>query len=81
MDGAAFHGVDSGGIDAGMAQNVRQADDILFQTVKGPGEQMPQIVRKYLFSAYPCGTAEFFHFCPDVAAVQRLAACRNEDAA
>ena len=80
MDISAFHGIDPGGVDTGMAQDVRQSDDILFQTVISPGKQMPQIMRKYLFSAHLGGVAEFFHFCPDVAPVQRLALRCDEDA-
>ena len=35
---AGLHGVDAGGVDAGVAQDVRQPDDVLLQLVIRPGE-------------------------------------------
>lgn len=80
MDGTALHGVDSSGIDAGMAENIGKSDDVPFNAIVSPCKQVPQIMRKYLFSAHPRGCAELFHFCPDVAAVYGIPAGRNEDA-
>ena len=45
-----------------MAQDIGQADDVPLLAVIDPGEEMPQIMRKDLFSAHPGGGAEFFHF-------------------
>ena len=45
---AALGGVDAGGNDAGVAENVRKAAQVFFQRVKGAGEQVPQIVWKHL---------------------------------
>ena len=38
-------------------------------------------MRKHLFSAHPCGGAEFFHFRPDVAAVYRVSIGSDKDTA
>ena len=45
---AAFLGIDAGGIYAGMAQNICQADDVFFHGIVHPGEQMAQIMGKNL---------------------------------
>ena len=44
MLGAGFHNIDSCRLDAGMSQHIRQLRDIFFDAVKGPGEQVPQVV-------------------------------------
>lgn len=46
MLGAGFHNIDSCRLDAGMSQHIRQLRDIFFDAVKGPGEQVPQVVGK-----------------------------------
>lgn len=38
MDAAALHGVDAGGVHAGVAQNIRQPGQVFFQRVVGPCE-------------------------------------------
>ena len=40
MDSTAFHGINAGCIDTGMAQDIRQPDDISFNAVVDPREQM-----------------------------------------
>ena len=40
--------INSCGVDAAVAENIRQLGNILLDTVKGPGKELPQIVGKYL---------------------------------
>ena len=47
------HNVDPGGVDAAVAQNVRQLGNVLFNAVKRPGEQLAQIVGKDLAGLHP----------------------------
>ena len=41
------HDVDARGVDAAVAQDVRQLGDVLFQIVERPGEELAQIVREH----------------------------------
>ena len=66
-------------IDAAVTENIGELGNILFNTVKYTGEQMPEIVRKYLFGIDLCLNAEAFHFPPDVRSAQRLARTGNEN--
>lgn len=50
---ASTHNVDPGGVDAAVAQNVRQLGNVLFNAVKRPGEQLAQIVGKDLAGLHP----------------------------
>ena len=72
MDSPALHGVDAGGVYAGVAQNVRQPGQVLFQCVIGPGEQVAQVVGKDFSRLHPGAVAELFHVPPDVRAIQGL---------
>ena len=65
--------IDAGGIDAGMAQNIRQFPDILIHGIKYPGEQMAQIVGEYLAGGNPCLAAQALHLPPDFNTVDRTA--------
>ena len=67
--GAHCH-INPGCLNRGMAQKVRQMRQILLLFIKALGEQVPQIVREYLFRHHAGLPAEGFHFMPDVAAVQ-----------
>ena len=68
-------------IDATVPENVGKLGDILFDTVENSGEQMPQIMRKYLFGFHLCFKAEVFHFPPNICATHRLARAGNENCA
>ena len=46
---AALGGVDAGGNDAGVAENVRKAAQVFFQRVKGAGEQVRRLCGNTLF--------------------------------
>lgn len=73
------HDVDARGVDAAVTQNVRQLGDVLFQIVKRPGEEFPQIVWEYLARIYFCPFAQPLHGGPDVAAIQRFAVSGAEN--
>ena len=77
---AGGHDIDPGRFDAAVAENIRQLGDILFQAVKGAGEQLPQVVWKHLRWADIGAGAEPFHFGPDIAWVQRSARPGAENA-
>ena len=51
--GAGGHDVNACGVDAAVAQNVRQLGNVLFNAVKRPGEQLAQIVGKDLAGLHP----------------------------
>ena len=70
----AFHGTDPCCADAAAAKYVRQPCQILFLAVVHPGEQMPEIMGKYLVGIYPGFQADLFHLPPDVAPVHGLPA-------
>ena len=73
--------VDPCRIDTAVPENICEFGDILFNTVEDAGEQMPQIVREYLFGIDLCFKAEVFHFSPDIRAAQRLACASDENRA
>ena len=66
--GAGGDDINSGGVNAGMSENIRQLGNILFDSVKYPGEQMPEIMRKNLLRIDVGCAAEGFHFPPDIRA-------------
>lgn len=72
MDRAALHGIYACRIDVGVAQNISQAGQILFKGVVGPGEQMAQVVRKYLFRFYICTFTQGFHITPNIRTIERF---------
>ena len=69
---AAFGGVNAGGVDAAVAQDIRQAGQVFLNGVKCPGKQMAKIVGEYLGRRYACTLAKGLHFPPDIASVQRF---------
>ena len=62
---AGCHDINSGGVDAAVAENICQLRNILFHTVEGSGKQLPQIVREYLAGIYPGSFAQTFHLRPN----------------
>ena len=73
------HDIDPGGVDAAVAQDIRQLGDILFDAVKGPGKKLPQIVGEYFGCLYLSFFAKLLHLSPDAGAVYRHAAFVYED--
>lgn len=63
------HNIDSGGVDGAVTQDIGKLCDVLFDTVKGAGEKLSQIVGKHLGRLYPGRFTQLFHSRPDVAAV------------
>ena len=76
---AGGHDIDSGGVHAAVAQNVRQLGNVLFQTIEGSGEQLAQIVGKHLAGLHPGFFAQSLHLRPNIAPVQRLSVSGNKD--
>ena len=50
---ACGYNINTGGVDAGMSQNICQLGNILFNAVKGAGKQMTQIVGEHLAGGDP----------------------------
>lgn len=78
VDAPAFGGIDAGGVDAGMAQNVRQPVQVLFHGVISVGKEMSQVVGEHFTRLHPGAHAQPFHVPPDVAPVHRLARACHE---
>ena len=70
---AGGHDIDSGSVDTAVAQNIGQLSNVLFDSVKSPGEQLSQIVGKDLAALDPGFIAKPFHGRPDGTPVQRFA--------
>ena len=78
MNKAALGGVNAGGVDAGVAQNIRQPGQVLFQRVVRPGEQVAQVVGEHLARLHSGALAQPLHIPPDVGAVHGLSRPRHE---
>ncbi len=50
----AFHGVNSGRVDAGVPQDIRETNYILGLCVERAREKMPEIMRENFLGAYLC---------------------------
>ena len=70
---SASGGIDSRRVYAAVTEDIHETDDVLELFIVAAREQMPQIVRKYLFRRYLRLFRKPLHHPPDVAAVQRLA--------
>ena len=70
---AGGHDVDAGGVDAAVAQNIRQFGDILFQLIESAGKELAQIMGKDLAWAHVGFATERFHLGPYTGAVHRRA--------
>lgn len=77
----AGHRIHPGGLNGGVPEDIRQSNHILFHTVEGEGEQMPQIMRKNLVVADIGMETQLFHRFPDIAAIQRSSGIRDENTA
>ena len=62
----ALRGVDAGGGYIGVAQEIGQAGQVLFQAVVGPGKQVAEIVGEYLAGIHLGGCAQRLHVLPDI---------------
>ena len=70
MGGAGLQGVDAGGVDAAVAQDIGKAGQVLLHLIEGPGEEVPEVVGKDLPRRHPGLPAETFHLPPEVGPVQ-----------
>lgn len=66
MFGAAFEGVDASGVDAGVAEQVGEAQKVFFGGIESAGKKMAQVVGKDFFRCDAGLSAEGFHGAPDV---------------
>ena len=66
VDGPALHGVDAGGVDGGVAQNVRQLYNIPARFVKRAGKEVAQIVGKHLLRRHARLGAQALHLRPNL---------------
>ena len=64
--------VDAGGLDGAVAQHVRQLCYVPADVVKGPGEQVPQVVGKHLAGRYPRLSAQPLHALSGISRHYRL---------
>ena len=78
---ARGHQVDPGGLDAAVAQQVGELDDVPAGPIKHRGEQVPQIVREHLSGLHTGVLAETFHLRPDLPAAQFFSAFGAKDLA
>ena len=58
--------VDPSGLDGAVTQNIRQLHYVLTGPVKGPGEQVPQIVGEDLIRRHAGSAAQPLHLRPDL---------------
>ena len=70
--------IDPRGVDAAVAEDIGQFGDILLHGVKGAGEEMAQIMREDLLRCDARLDAERLHLLPDITAVDRPSARRDE---
>ena len=64
-----------------MPQDVGQLGNILFDSVKGAGEQLAQIVGENLAGGNAGGYTEGLHLRPDIASIEGLSVAGDEDRA
>ena len=67
------HNIDAGCLDAAVAQDVCQQGDVLFHGVKGPGEELAQVVGIDLVRLHIGRGTQPLHLRPDVAPIQAVA--------
>ena len=78
MDSSTLHGVDACGVDAGVAENVRQPGQVTLYGVIRSGEQVAEIVGEHLGRLHSSAFAQAFHIPPDVGAVKGPPRPRHE---
>ena len=64
VDIAVFHGVDLGGVDTAVAEDIGESYYILLDSVIGAGKEVAEVVRKDLLFGDSCFSAELFHVRP-----------------
>ena len=76
--GAGGHDIDAGGVNGAVTQNVGKFGNILFDSVKGSGKQLSQVVREHLALRDLRLLTQGFHFLPYIMTAYRLAASRDK---
>ena len=71
--------VDPSGLNGTVTQNIRQLHYVLTGPVKGPGEQVPQIVGEDLIRRHAGSAAQPLHLRPDLTAAQASSASGEKD--
>ena len=66
MDSSAFHGIDHGGVDVGVAEDRGEADDVLLDGVKSAREKVAEVMREDLACRNARFDTELFHIRPDI---------------
>ena len=77
--GAGGNDIYAGRVYICVTKNIGKLGDILFQTIKGTGEQMSQIVREYLAWTDLCRFAQRFHISPYIYSAHGFAASCEKD--
>lgn len=62
--------IDPRGLDAAVTQHVGEGRNVTGSTVKTPGKEMTQIMRKHLFPGDACCPTESFHLRPDLSSIK-----------
>ena len=78
--GSAEAGVNTGSVQTGMAQQVRQTAQIFFHLIVQAGKEVPQIVWEDLFSGHPGSITQSLHLMEDVAPIHWFSAAGYKDA-
>ena len=81
VDFPAFHCVYAGGVDARMAEDVSQADNVLLYAVIRSCKQVAQVVREYFFLADVGAFAQRLHIRPYIRSVKRVAVPSHKNGA
>ena len=78
---AGFHGINSGGVYATVAENISKTDNVFLQCVIGSCEQMSEVMWKDLLLGHPSFFAEFLHITPYIRSIKRITVFTYEDGA
>ena len=70
---AGGNDINSCGVDTAVTENIGKLGNILFNPVKHPCEQMPQIMGKHFLRIYACLLTKPFHLPPDICTAYRFA--------
>ena len=73
-----MHGINTGRVNAAVAEDVRKTHDVLELPVVCPGEQVAEIVGKDLLRQHLRRVSKALEHLPDVGAVERPSRARHE---
>ena len=72
------HNIYPGRFDTSVSQDICQFRNILFDSVKGSGKELTQIVGKDFLTLDMCFLAHTLHISPNIDAIQRFACFGNK---